>query len=91
MEIEWREPPKQDFKQGHGKGRVQEFADELKKRPGMWAAYRSVPKGDEKKMNGTASWMKKNYNLEVTVRIEDDDKTVTLFARWPKPGRKKNT
>jgi hypothetical protein len=87
MEIDWREPPEAEFKRGRTSGRVKAFVEILKENPGRWAAYRSVPKEDAKKMNGTAAYMKHHYKLEVTVRIEDDETTVTLFARWPKPKR----
>lgn len=87
MEIEWREPPKNTVAKGRNSGATKAFVEELKKRPGKWAAFRSFPKEDVKKTHGLRSYFIYKYHCEVTVRLEDDDKTVTLFARWPQQKR----
>jgi hypothetical protein len=83
VEIEWRDPPENKPKQGRNAGSVKALVEELKKHPGKWAAVRSEPKSDVKKLNSPSSYLRYKYKVEVTVRIEDDEKTVTLFARWP--------
>ena len=82
MDIEWREPPKKFPGKGRNNGATKAFVDELKKHPGKWAAFRSFPKEDVKKTHGLRSYLTYKYQCEVTVRLEEDDKTVTLFARW---------
>jgi hypothetical protein len=81
MEIEWRDPPPQEVKRGRNGGAVKTFIEELKKHPGKWAVYRSVPKKDVKRLNGSRHYLKYKYECEVTVRIEKQK--VTLFVRWP--------